>query len=116
MPKFRIEYIDPETEEEVIEYRNFVDGGGVTAEFWAEDYAYTRADKGWHEVHRLPSQVLCRGCLQHKDPDLMENGRCRKCRNAIEKASNRSKASRGKSDRDAKRNYKKGNYPPSFND
>jgi len=51
--KFLIRYKNPETEEIVEKVEEFEDTETVTAAEWAEDYAYGRADKGWHEVVRL---------------------------------------------------------------
>ena len=66
MPTFRIEYRDPKTEEIVVEYRDFEDSHDVEVRSpdgtinrhisfipaidWATDYAYTVADKGYHQV------------------------------------------------------------------
>lgn len=64
MPKFKIEYKDPLTEERVVEYLEFEDYEGratlygeevgpvlkISAKEWAEDYAYTAADKGLYKV------------------------------------------------------------------
>jgi len=48
--KFKIEYYDPETLEEVEEHKEFFDTEEVTAWKWAEDYAYTMSDKGWYRI------------------------------------------------------------------
>lgn len=50
MPKFKIEYNDPETKEPKVKYQDFEDTGTITAKDWAEDYAYALADKGWFKV------------------------------------------------------------------
>lgn len=56
--KFKITYTDPDTHEECVEVCEFEDyvmdnGDILTAEEWAEDYAYTRADKGPHKVEEI---------------------------------------------------------------
>lgn len=48
--RFRIEYNDPSTGERCSVDRTFEDGDGLSAKEWAEDYAYSRADKGWYRV------------------------------------------------------------------
>lgn len=56
--KFKITYMDPDVGEEVITIEEFEDyvmdnGGIITAEEWAEDFAYTAADKGYHKVEEI---------------------------------------------------------------
>ena len=56
--KFKITYTDPDTHEECVEVCEFEDyvmdnGDILTAMEWAEDYAYTRADKGPHKVEEI---------------------------------------------------------------
>lgn len=50
MKKFKITYINPDTQEEEEVIQSFEDTQTVTAEEWAEDYAYSLADKGPHTV------------------------------------------------------------------
>lgn len=50
---FIFKWIDPETEELRQEIKGFADTEGITAVEWAEDYAYTLADKGLYEVTEL---------------------------------------------------------------
>lgn len=47
---FNIYYVRPETGEDVVETKSFSDTETVSAKEWAEDYAYTVADKGPYEV------------------------------------------------------------------
>tara|TARA_Y100001973_G_C5203618_1_gene339735 strand:+ start:2759 stop:3274 length:516 start_codon:yes stop_codon:yes gene_type:complete len=52
---FKVEYRDPETEETMTEHHHFeplVLNGQIvaSAKKTAEDYAYTKADKGWYRV------------------------------------------------------------------
>lgn len=54
MPRFSISYTDPVTNEVVLVERNFEADGGHPARYWAEDYAYTVADKGPYTVRELP--------------------------------------------------------------
>ena len=53
--KFKIEYQDPETDEIVTEIQEFTStmDPDISAEMWAEDYAYSRADKGFHTVKEV---------------------------------------------------------------
>ena len=55
--KFRITYDDQENEcvEEVeCEFHDSVGPEGfISAREWAEDYAYTLADKGWYKIKEL---------------------------------------------------------------
>ena len=54
MKKFKIKYIDPEDGETwKEEIHEFEDTENVTAEEWAEDLAYARADKGEYKVEEL---------------------------------------------------------------
>lgn len=57
MKPFEVEYDDPETGERVTTKMWFDDTPTVSAKEWAEDYAYAKADKGWHHVRELPSNV-----------------------------------------------------------
>lgn len=64
MTLFKIQYRDPETEEVRTEHHEFEDWSGratlhgeptgptlhISAKEWAEDWAYTAADKGWYKV------------------------------------------------------------------
>ncbi len=47
--KFKITYIDADGETRAVT-KEFEDSPGVTAEEWAEDYAYSLADKGEYSV------------------------------------------------------------------
>lgn len=53
MARFKITYADPETEELIITTEDFFDSDNITAEEWAEDFAYAKADKGFHTVEKL---------------------------------------------------------------
>ncbi len=63
MPRFRIRYFDPVQEKEVEVVEEFNDTPAeragrlhvraVSAKEWAEDAAYTYADKHWHEVEEI---------------------------------------------------------------
>ena len=56
--RFEIQYRDPETEETITVEKEFDDNPPeFPAKLWAEDYAYTRADKGWYRVRELPSPM-----------------------------------------------------------
>lgn len=48
--RFRIDYKDPETQEDKTVYAEFHDTQTITARQWAEDYGYTLADKGYFTV------------------------------------------------------------------
>jgi hypothetical protein len=48
--KFRIRYIDPATGADIVTVRNFEDTPSISAQLWAEDWAYMAADKGWYEI------------------------------------------------------------------
>lgn len=55
---FKVEYRDPESEEKVTEHKHFeplILKGEIaaSAKETAEDYAYTKADKGWHRVTQV---------------------------------------------------------------
>lgn len=47
---FNIYYTDPETGEDVVVMKSFSDTETISAKEWAEDWAYTAADKGSYEV------------------------------------------------------------------
>ena len=49
---FKIGYTHPDTQEKITEKKEFLPSVDpvITAEEWAEDYAYSRADKGPHKV------------------------------------------------------------------
>lgn len=51
--EFKITYRDPDTNEKVVTYQKFEDTPTITAKQWAEDYAYTLADKGWYTVEEV---------------------------------------------------------------
>ena len=51
---FRISWTDPETEEPETVEKWFEDSATVTAKEWAEDWAYTQADKGPNRVIEVP--------------------------------------------------------------
>lgn len=51
--RFLITYNDPETGERISVEKEFADSPNVTAKEWAEDYAYSVADKGWNTVEEL---------------------------------------------------------------
>ena len=66
--KFKITYIDPETGVEAVVVKEFEDTivknsnpkivnseikVDITAEEWAEDLAYSLADKGYHKVEEI---------------------------------------------------------------
>lgn len=57
MSKFKINYKEPETLEYKTVLREFHDteyrGDVITAEEWAEDYAYSIADKGEYSIKRI---------------------------------------------------------------
>lgn len=53
---FIIKYIDPETEEQTVEFMSFEDTEDYPAELWAEDYAYVMADKGWYTIEELKNE------------------------------------------------------------
>lgn len=53
---FEITYRDPESGEEVVEIKEFEDSHTphfISARFWAEDYAYARADKGAYRIKEI---------------------------------------------------------------
>ena len=63
MKKFRIEYLDPETEEIITIFEEFEDSLPtedspllITAKEWAEDLAYSCSDKRWYEVTEVRNQ------------------------------------------------------------
>jgi hypothetical protein len=65
--RFEITYTDPETEEMMTVYKSFEDWTGraiiggkeigpvlsITAQDWANDYAYTLADKGYFKIREI---------------------------------------------------------------
>ena len=51
--KFKITTQDPESGKARIEIVEFEGDKDISAQEWAEDYAYTKADKGPHEVKEL---------------------------------------------------------------
>lgn len=51
--KFRIEYRDPETGENTTVDREFTGTASVSAREWAEDYAYSLADKGPYQITEI---------------------------------------------------------------
>ena len=51
--KFKIVYIDPETEAVVTVEREFEDTPMVSAREWAEDLAYALADKGSYAIQEI---------------------------------------------------------------
>lgn len=53
MTKFLIKYRAPQTEEDVQVEAEFSDTAGIPAKDWAEDYAYSLADKGLHTVEEV---------------------------------------------------------------
>ena len=57
---FEVSYKDPETGETVNEVKQFSGDENCTPKFWAEDYAYARADKGWNRVRELSAKELAR--------------------------------------------------------
>ena len=50
--KFEIAYEDPETRELITETKEFFPSKNpdISAQMWAEDYAYGRADKGFYAI------------------------------------------------------------------
>jgi len=53
MGVFRITYTDPETEEENVVEVTIEATETVSAYEWAEDYAYTLADKGRYDIKEI---------------------------------------------------------------
>lgn len=51
--KWRIEYVDPETGEDVAVEIETTATETVSAREWAEDRAYSLADKGWYEITEI---------------------------------------------------------------
>lgn len=47
---FRIEYRDPQTDEKIIVVKEFEDTETISAREWAEDWAYSAADKGASKI------------------------------------------------------------------
>ena len=68
MAWFLIKYQDPESEqpsivEKVVEFHDSPGDATsypVSALFWAEDYAYTMADKGFHTVRQISERDAAR--------------------------------------------------------
>jgi hypothetical protein len=56
MAKFLIEYRDPVTGDWKQEMVKFSDSANILAKDWAEDYAYTLADKDEHKVTEIVRQ------------------------------------------------------------
>jgi hypothetical protein len=52
--KFKITYRDPDTGELIELVEEFEDSPGIAAHEWADDYAYTLADKGWYKIEEMP--------------------------------------------------------------
>jgi hypothetical protein len=50
---FRITYMCPEREELITVDKEFEDGTDITALEWAEDWAYSMADKGYYSVEEF---------------------------------------------------------------
>lgn len=58
MTRFKIEYKDPDTDQILVEEQEFFNSPEplcIRDREWAQDYAYTMANKGWHRVTKLPS-------------------------------------------------------------
>lgn len=53
MPKFLIKYQCPKSGEYLEIEREFQDAAGIPAKEWAEDLAYTLADKGPYTITRI---------------------------------------------------------------
>ena len=51
--RFKLEWLDPITREFKSDVIECEDTAAVTAAEWAEDAAYSAADKGWHRVTKL---------------------------------------------------------------
>lgn len=71
MSLFKITYTDPDTQEEIVVEKEFNDTppmgiipgynsvnlpNGISAQEWAEDWAYEMADKGPHTVTQIKSR------------------------------------------------------------
>lgn len=52
--RFKITYMDPDTEELVSVYKEFEDTDTLKSSEWAEDYAYAKADKGFYVITTAP--------------------------------------------------------------
>lgn len=50
---FEIVYVDPETQERETVQKTFTDSKEFPAEMQADDFAYTKADKGWYRIKEL---------------------------------------------------------------
>lgn len=58
MALFQVQWKDPETGDIITEEKEFEDSFDphfISADFWAEDYCYGRADKGWYHIKRITS-------------------------------------------------------------
>jgi hypothetical protein len=57
---FKITYIDPDTQEDVTEEKEFFssENPAISAQEWAEDYAYGRADKEPHSVREMRKEKV----------------------------------------------------------
>ena len=64
MPRFKINYIDPETQEEKETFADFEDTVDVimgtrteiSAKLWAIDYAYALSDKGTYTITEVKNE------------------------------------------------------------
>lgn len=54
--KFRIRYLDPETQEYIVSIREFGNTNNIPAAEWAEDWAYAAADKGPYTIEELHNE------------------------------------------------------------
>lgn len=52
--RFKITYTNPETKELVTIEKDFDNSPAVSAETWADDYAYSIADKGHYHIKEIP--------------------------------------------------------------
>jgi hypothetical protein len=55
---FRIEWTDPESGEPRTEDKTFEDTPNITAREWAEDWAYTVADKGYAKITEIKCESV----------------------------------------------------------
>lgn len=53
MPRFKISYLDPKTGEPKVVFVDIEPTDQITAREWAEDYAYSLADKGKFEIEEV---------------------------------------------------------------
>jgi hypothetical protein len=51
--RFKIQYRDPDTDEIITIEEDFEDSERFPAKMWAEDKAYSLADKGWNRVTEI---------------------------------------------------------------